>query len=187
MISNWFSTIAQAFSKPLQWWVVIAPWEQGLRVRLGKTSIVLRSGIHFRIPWLDRVYVQSIRERTIIETNQTATTRDGRTVTFSLATNFRIYDIQRLFDSLSSPEITIGSRAIASATSFIATHERAEIDPESIGQASTAGVQLGDWGIADVLSTVTAFSEARTYRIMTNEYRTGTNLWNIDTNDSGLR
>jgi hypothetical protein len=184
---HWLSTLFQVLGKPFQWWVVVAPWEQGLRVRLGRTSAFLAPGIHLRVPFLDRVYVQSVRLRTLIETNQTATTKDRRTVTFSLATDFCITDIRQLFEAFSSPEITIGAKALAAAAAYIAEHDREAITPAAIAQAATDHVSFANCGIGRVCSSVTAFSEGRTLRLIHSEYRTGAGLYSLDGENSGLR
>ena len=62
---EWLSTIVRSLWRPFQWWVVVAQWELGLRIRLGKKTKALNPGIHFRIPFLDRIYIQSARLRTI--------------------------------------------------------------------------------------------------------------------------
>jgi len=44
-------------------WVVVAPWERGVRVRLGKVAVQLDPGFHLRIPVLDRVLLVNTRLR----------------------------------------------------------------------------------------------------------------------------
>lgn len=60
---NAFVEILRSFWRCFIWWVVIQPWEQGIRVRLGKKRVRLEPGIHFRIPYLDAVFKQSNRLR----------------------------------------------------------------------------------------------------------------------------
>ena len=51
-------------SNVLTWVVVVAPWEQALRIRWGKTATLLKGGVYLRIPFIDRIYRQSVRKRT---------------------------------------------------------------------------------------------------------------------------
>jgi hypothetical protein len=44
-------------------WVVVAPWEIGVRVRLGRVAASLLPGPHLRIPVLDRVVLVNTRLR----------------------------------------------------------------------------------------------------------------------------
>lgn len=183
---HWLTTLFQTIGKPFQWWTVVAIWENGIRIRLGKTATMLNPGIHLRIPFLDRVYVQSIRCRTFIDMNQTATTLDGKTITFSLATDFKINDMKQFFNSLSSPESTIGSRAVAVATQFIATNNMSNVTPSTVSKAATIGVLSENWGL-EISCRVTTFCQAKTFRLLSADYRTTSGLSHFETTDSGKR
>ena len=74
---SWLSSVF-GFFKSFQLWVTVAPWEMGLRVRLGKTATVLCPGPHWRIPFLDRMFVQQVRLRSLGIGGQTVTTKDGK-------------------------------------------------------------------------------------------------------------
>ena len=44
-------------------WVIVQPWETGLRVRAGKKVKNLSKGMYFRLPYFDSVYIQESRLR----------------------------------------------------------------------------------------------------------------------------
>ena len=182
------TTLIQYVGKPFQWWVVIAIWEQGLRVRLGKTSTLLYPGVHLRIPFLDRVYVQSIRRRTLTRINQTVTTLDKRTITFTLAIDFSIVDMEKLFNTLSCPDNTIMTRACGLVANFVATQNRADLTPSKMCQIVTDGMHIEEWGLEKRGSTITSFAEARTYRLLNQDFSNLTGLSDLE-NDlrNGLR
>lgn len=46
-----------------RFWVVIPPWENGIRVRLGKTADIMRPGLHFRVPFIDEITLVNTRLR----------------------------------------------------------------------------------------------------------------------------
>jgi regulator of protease activity HflC (stomatin/prohibitin superfamily) len=46
-------------------WIIIQPWQQGLRVRNGKDVKLLNGGIYFKLPYFDSVYVQETRLRVV--------------------------------------------------------------------------------------------------------------------------
>ncbi len=56
---RWLSELVGSW-KP---WVVIPPWDLGVRVRLGRTAVALRAGIYLRIPFLDEVTLVNTRMR----------------------------------------------------------------------------------------------------------------------------
>ncbi len=55
----WLSRILDSW----KFWVVIAPWEIGVRIRLGKRGVALKPGVHFRIPFVDSVMLVNTRLR----------------------------------------------------------------------------------------------------------------------------
>ena len=59
MIREILSIIGDLFT----WIVIVAPWEQALRIRLGKRVKLCKAGCYLRIPFIDRIYRQSIRRR----------------------------------------------------------------------------------------------------------------------------
>ena len=63
LMLNSFMEGVRQFLKALQMWVTIAPWEQGLRVRLGRRVKLLGAGVHLRLPVLDVLYIQTVRTR----------------------------------------------------------------------------------------------------------------------------
>jgi hypothetical protein len=55
----WLSRILDSW----KFWVVIAPWELGVRIRMGKNATSLRPGPHFRIPFIDAITLVNTRLR----------------------------------------------------------------------------------------------------------------------------
>lgn len=55
----WLSRILDSW----KCWVVIAPWEIGVRVRLGKNAVALKPGSHLRIPFIDVITLVNTRMR----------------------------------------------------------------------------------------------------------------------------
>lgn len=46
-----------------KFWIVVAPWNVGIRVRLGKNAAQLGPGVHLRIPMVDVIYLVNTRVR----------------------------------------------------------------------------------------------------------------------------
>jgi len=57
--SDGFSRIVDAW----KCWIVIAPWEIGVRVRLGRNADAMQPGFHFRIPFVDVITLVNTRLR----------------------------------------------------------------------------------------------------------------------------
>lgn len=175
---EWLTTLFRAFAKPFQWWVVVGPWEQGLRIRLGKTAANLAPGIHFRIPFLDRVHVQSVRLRTIWTMGQTFTTRDSHPITVAIAVDFAITDLPKMFNSLAAPDKTLIYRASAAIGAFISTIDRQSLSIAAIERDATDALISFGCGLGQIRVRLTTFAYARAHRIIMNEYHETSGLHN---------
>ena len=76
------------------------PWEQGIRVTLGKKLTLMNEGVYLKLPLVHKVYVQEKRLRVMSMPMQTVTTADGHPITISLAVGYSIKDIVRLYNTL---------------------------------------------------------------------------------------
>lgn len=167
--------LLRSLALPFQWWVTIAPWEQGVRVRLGKTSKILRPGIHLKVPWLDRVYVVSTRLRMISDQGTTMMSADSKPVNVKIAVQFCVANVQQLMESIANPEDTIITRVQVAVAAIIAKTNAIDLTPEVVQGAARISIPE-DWGLARVDVNVTGLAIVRTYKLMMHEYRTLTGL-----------
>ena len=58
-----FIALLRTATEIFRWWVIVQPWESCLRVRLGRHVALLAPGVHWRIPYVDQAYRQSVRLR----------------------------------------------------------------------------------------------------------------------------
>ena len=178
---NWLTQILSAFGKPFQWWVIIAPWEQGIRVRGGKKKTLLHPGPHFRIPYWDRIYVQNVRRRIIADTNKLLMSRDRKTFCVSTAIEFAVINIEKLYHSATNIETMLAERAAEALVTWTHNHDADEITPMGLKDAATATLaEVGDWGLTPPIVRISGFGELKTYRVVVNDFRQGTGLYDID-------
>ena len=154
------------FISLFQWWVVIAPWEMAIRVRRGKMVSVLKPGIHFRIPGLDRFFVQRTRKRYSNTSTQAITTTDGKAITVSGGTAFSIGDIARLYDTLSDPQDVIEIETMSLVARFVSSHPFAEISTEAIQTFVNQNLHLEQYGLTGIEFVITDFVCVRTIRLI---------------------
>lgn len=162
--------LLRGLAVPFKWWVTVAPWEQGLRVRVGKTAKLLLPGLHFVIPFFDRCYVASVRLRMLTDVRQTVSTADGHPVTLSVAVQFRIDDLRALFLKCANPETTILARVASVCASTVSAATRDSLSPRAIEDAAGLSVPA-DWGVAELSVRVVDFVQVRTLRLLSNDYR----------------
>jgi len=86
------------------WWLVVMPWEEALIIRNGKRIRYKKKGVHFKIPYIDRCFVQCVRTRTVQSAPQTITNNDGENVTICVSVNYAIEDLNKLYANALEPE-----------------------------------------------------------------------------------
>lgn len=167
MIGSFMEGLRQ-LARAMQLWVTISPWEQGLRVRVGRHVTLLYAGIHLKLPFLDVLYIQSVRMRMSSAGRQTVTTKDGKAVTFDISIGYAIADIERLYRTLHQAEDTLRSLTRARAADAIARTTSSELLPceleSNLGAALDA--EMKQYGISDVQVFLTDFVMVRTYRLV---------------------
>jgi hypothetical protein len=166
--------ILRSFWRLLIWWVVVQPWEKGLRVRLGKKRRLLGPGLHFRIPYLDVVYKQSVRLRWTTMTSQTVTTRDSHTLTMSGQLGYEIANIETLYDSLHQAENAIRSLASGAVARYVHSHDLTECKPDIIELGAGALLDLEKYGLVYRSLQLTTFCRVKTYRLIMDHHE---NIW----------
>lgn len=182
MVTSWIATIFEGAIRPFKWWGLIAPWESGLRVRLGKTSKIINPGLYFRIPFLDRVFIQSTRLKTLCTSGINALTKDGKNVIVSIAISFTIKNIKDVYNNLSSPDNTISAIVSNEVNKYIVASSAVDITfekLESIVSDKLNGL-LSLWGLGNASIKVTSFTIAKVYRLISNEYFSGSLLYNLE-------
>lgn len=183
---SWVAFI-RSLSLPLQWWVTVAPWEQALRVRKGKTAKMLGAGLHWKVPFLDRVHIVATRKRMVSERGLTVTTRDGHVVTLNIAIQFAVADALQLFEAIANPEITIIQRVSSAIAEHVAATPWSNLSLETVRLSANTSVPALEWGLSDVDVCVTTFARVRTYRLLMNDYREHSGLDQILSADEDRR
>jgi regulator of protease activity HflC (stomatin/prohibitin superfamily) len=147
-------------------WIIIQPWQQGLRVRNGKDVKLLNGGIYFKLPYFDSVYVQETRLRVVSLPIQTLTSKDLKTVTLSGSIGYSITNIETLYKTLYHPETTISNMAMSEMSNFIFNNDLKNIDPARIEKAVLSKLNAEDYGLKFEYFQITSFAVVRTLRLI---------------------
>jgi len=153
------------------WWVTVAPWEQSVRVRLGKHVRLLHPGVHLRIPVLDLFYVQSIRLRSADIPIQTITTKDGHAVTIGGNILFEIVDVLRLYETLHHAQEALVDMVASAISRTVCGLNRDDCTPEAVEEGAATKFDMSKYGINQTSVHVTDFAFVRTYRFITDTKR----------------
>lgn len=150
----------------IKFWVVVQPWERGIRVRFGKKQKLLIGGVHFRVPFLDTVYIQCIRLRVIALPMQSLTSKDMKTVTLNGCIGYEITDIEKLYNTMLYPEQTISNIVMGAIADYIYTNDILTTSPSKIEESAMKKLDLDKHWLSVKYFKLTSFAVVRTYRLI---------------------
>lgn len=160
---SWIKDLADYITNLLKWWIVVLPWQEGIRVRLGKRETHLKKGVYLKLPIIDSVFVQNIRFRYCQLPIQTVTTKDEKTVTLTGVIGFEIVDVKKLYNSISNPEATLAGAAMAEISNYFSTHRMEECSPRTVEKSVI--LDVGKYGLRAELK-LSSFAMVRTFRLI---------------------
>lgn len=174
---EWLQKLLGNFGQLFKWYFILMPWEQALRIRLGKYSTKFEGGLHFKIPYLDRIYSQNTRHRISNIPPQTITTLDNKTITLSGALAYRVIDITPLYTKLHMAEDTIQQTVQGILSEYIASNNFGDCSPAEIVIQVENEMNLKRWGLNSGQFILTDFVVVKTYRFISG----GIDKWTNDT------
>ncbi len=163
---QYIDSVMKYLSNLFQWWIMIAPWERGIRVRFGNKVKLLNPGFHWRIPFFDSVYVQGIRNRVLSMSLQTISTRDGITITVSGTLSYNMTDIVKMYNTLYHPELTLSNIVMSKISEYITMNDCKECTPSKVGEYVTQMLTKLDYGINFGDVKIINFAIVKTFRLI---------------------
>lgn len=158
------------------WWYTVMTWEQAIFIRAGKNPKVVNNGMYFKIPFIDRVYIQQIRLRVIDMPIQTVSTQDGKTITIKAMVGYSIKDMLKMYNSISHPEMTLSGIIMGGIADHIKNKQSSEISPLKVEEFLIEKLKETDFGLGDLSIKITSWAEVRTYRLIQDQSWMGENL-----------
>lgn len=149
-------------------WVIVQPWQQGLRTRAGRHARLLGPGLYLKLPVLDQVRVESVRRRSAMLPTQTLSTADGHSLTVGAVIFYRIENLERLFCGLHHAEDTISQTGQGLVAQEVFSAARDDLKPDGLAARLSVKLQgaLTRYGLAEVEFQVTDFAYVRAIRLM---------------------
>jgi hypothetical protein len=166
-----FAELLRSFGQLFIWFVIVLPWDQCVRIRLGKHTTLLGPGIHLKIPYADQVFGQCCRRRIKIIPSQTVTTKDGIVITLSGAVGFSVEDVAKLYNTLIHVDDTIEAEVCGLVSEYVASNPYDNCQPPAIEQFVREKLRLADYGLGGQEFYLTNFAKTRTLRLITGEIK----------------
>ena len=175
MFDNLFYSIQRFFSE-FKFWYVIEPWQQCLRVRLGKHVQRKGPGLHLRIPYLDSIHAESSRYRTALCASQTLTTKDGKVLVCSVATGHSLGDIYKFYTTLANADDTINQTVSSFVADYVSRTDSTELEVNKLSDDLTSMLheEFEKYGLKDVTVRIQDFAYIKAFRLIQDQrYQNG--------------
>jgi regulator of protease activity HflC (stomatin/prohibitin superfamily) len=153
---------------------IVNDWEQGVRLRHGNATALLTStnglfgtGVHVFWPLLGEIITQQTNIETPETGLQTHTTRDGVSVTFSLAARYKVRDLRLLWLKIHDQDATIEEEIRSAAGSVVVTMDFAEMPgafPAAVTEAAKR--QMRGWGMDIASVSLINYTDAQAIRLI---------------------
>lgn len=159
MTERLFSWLSQALTS-WKFWVVIPPWDVGVRVRLGRKAVALDPGPHFRIPFVDEITLVNTRVRFATPPPVTLAGEGTRCRMVSVLVGFSIAAPLRAMLRYEDPRVAVMAFAQANAAQGRSAEEALERLRE----------QFADAGVKVEFVEYTEDVEAQAIRLLQNQW-----------------
>lgn len=165
---NWVGDLFNRFFASFVWWVLVQPWEQGVRTRMGKHVKRLTPGFHWKLPFIDQVAVMTAAYRNAQIHTQTLSTSDNQTVVTGGTVGYSIENMETLYRKLYHAEDTISQEAAAAIAQVVQTTTKDDINPFMVAEKASALVQnkLREYGLGNIQFRLTDFAFVKTFRLV---------------------
>lgn len=163
---NFIKDIIDYITKLFTWWVVVMPWEQGIRVTLGKKMTLMNEGVYLKLPLIHSVFVQEKRLRVVNLPIQTVCTQDGHALTISCSVGYAITDIIKLYNTLYQPDLTIQTIVASKISEYICGTKLANCLPSGVEASLNSTLTSTNFGLKFEYLKVTNFAYVKTIRLI---------------------
>lgn len=147
---------------------VLAPYNAGVQIRMGKLLRVLPAGgWYWKVPFADRIYSEFIVPRTERLTGLATTTSDGKAIGFDAVITYRVSDIQKaLLDVHDLKDAIADSCAGIIGTELNIRSWASIIHGDTVDELTAACRKRGwKWGVEIQLVQLTGVAPVKNLRV----------------------
>jgi len=151
---------------------VINEWEKGVFLRFGKCIKVVDSGLKFKIPFVDKIWVTPVITQTIHLQPQTLTTLDEKNIVLKSILRYHIHDVNKfLLNVMNASDVLVDTTQgiIRDTVEGYNWEDLYEVNNYLKNQVMCI---VEDWGITIEMVTITDLGIIQTFRIMSDSHKT---------------
>jgi regulator of protease activity HflC (stomatin/prohibitin superfamily) len=154
-----------------KFWIVLAPYEQGVLVRLGKFIRVLDPGMHWVIPLnIDHVYYEHVVPRTHELRPESVTSADGKSVSFTAVITFQVRRVEKALLEVEDVGHAVVDACCGEIGRVLRSATWSEMMDESMLEKLTSACRKKafKWGIEVIQVQLAGIAIARNIRLIQN-------------------
>jgi regulator of protease activity HflC (stomatin/prohibitin superfamily) len=158
------------FASLFQFWVILEPYDEGVRLRLGKQhGGPLRCGLHWKIPFkVDQILTLQVVPSTHSLGDESVMTKDGKSITFHAIITFQISDIEKALLKVHDVDHAVRDSCSGEVGRVLRESTWDEILKDDILDKLTAACRKKGWrwGLEIMSVQLAGLSIARNIRLM---------------------
>lgn len=147
------------------WWFFVEPWERAVRLRAGDRVKLCGPGVHFKVPFLDTVYVHNTRRMICSGPCMTVSSSDGKVFTLGVSASFCIEDVLLLHTTVHDPNAILAQRMAQVVSEFVCARHSNDVLPGPL-KSALDGIDCSVFGLGSVEVCVNNFAQVSTYRLI---------------------
>jgi regulator of protease activity HflC (stomatin/prohibitin superfamily) len=160
------------FLELFKFWEVLQPWEEGIRVRLGKYKKpveVLTAGFHWILPFkIDVINTTSIARQAIDLGSQTVTTLDDKCIVIESILTFETKDVEKALFKVGDEVSAVSERIQSIIRSEIIKTNFSEVNSEAIEKSinDQSKKEGSKWGINVINVSIKSLGRISSIRLI---------------------
>lgn len=152
--------------------VIVEQWGAAVQLRFGKYHRTLQPGIHFKIPFFDRIAETSVITQSVSLPAQTLTTQDEQTIVLKAIVRYRISDVKKYLTEVEHANMVLVDTTQGIIRDVVEVTDWVELVDVNTIFTKKAKSFMKRWGIDIEKVTITDLGIVKTYRILGDGTRT---------------
>ena len=158
--------LIQQFGHAMSPVFVVDMWEKALVLRLGKFEDIKEPGLHFKIPFVDSVWHQTVVTQSIHLHPQSITSLDYKNIVVRAIVRYDINDTYLFLTKLAHPTDVLVDTTGAMIREIIEERNWEDLCDIEVELTQRIGVKVSEWGINIEKVTLTDLAEISSVRVI---------------------
>lgn len=159
-------TLIQQFGHAISPVFIVDMWEKALVLRFGKFHDIKEPGLHYKIPFVDSVWHQTVVTQSIHLHPQSITSLDYRNIVVKAIVRYDISDCFLFLTKLSHPTDVLIDTTGAMIREIIEERNWEDLVDVEIELTDKIGKKVREWGINIEKVTLTDLAEISSIRVI---------------------